>query len=183
MSSRSEDTSNFFSSTDEMEITEQIPELVRALYRAVAELQRLFPDRPFTPDGHLVGSLGEVIAEHDYNIQLLPPSTKAHDARTGDGKQVEIKITQGKRIALRHEPEYLIVLKLNNDGTTDEIYNGPGEEPWRQSGKLQKNGQRFISLSKLESLRRDVPAGKKIEKKLETAAAASHPPSWPLNSR
>jgi hypothetical protein len=148
---------------------DQIPALVRALYRTVAELQTLFPNRPFTPDGHLVGSLGEVIAAHDYNLQLLPPSTEGHDALTEDGKRVEIKITQGMRVALRYEPEHLLVLKLRDEGSTEEVYNGPGHEPWAQSGRMQKNGQRPISLSKLEVLMRTVPKEKRIRKKLEQA--------------
>ena len=146
---------------------DQIPALIRALYKIVAELQNLFPDRPFTPDGHLVGSLGEVIAARDYNLRLLSPSTEGHDALSEDGKRVEIKITQGTRVAFRYEPEHLLVLKLHDDGTTDEVFNGPGHEPWSQSGKMQKNGQRLISLSRLKVLMRSVPQDKRIGKKFE----------------
>jgi hypothetical protein len=158
------------SSTDEMKTIEQIPELVRALCRTVAELQRLFPERPFTPDGHLVGSLGEVIAAHDYNLRLLPPSTEGYDALTADGRRVEIKITQGTRVALRNSPDHLLVLKLRADGTAEEVYNGPGGEPWSQSGRMQKNGQRPISLSKLKGLMKTVCEENKIKKTLEQDA-------------
>jgi len=154
----------------EMKAIEQIPELVRTLYRTVAELQSLFPTRPFTPDGHLLGSLGEVIAAHDYNLRLLPPSTEGHDALSADGKRVEIKITQGTRVALRNPPDHLLVLKLHADGTTEEAYNGPGYEPWVQSGRLQKNGQRPISLSKLEVIMKGVPEENKIKKTFEQVA-------------
>ena len=30
---------------------------VRALYAVVNELESMFPGRPFTPDGHMVGSM------------------------------------------------------------------------------------------------------------------------------
>jgi len=149
-----------------MKTTEQIPELVRALYRTVAEFHKLFPDRPFTPDGHLVGSLGEVIVAHDYNLKLLPPSREGYDALTADGKRVEIKITQGTRVALRNRPDYLLVLKLRADGTVEEAYNGPGAEPWAQSCKMQKNGQRPISLGKLKVLMKSVTEESKIKKNL-----------------
>jgi hypothetical protein len=36
---------------------------VADIYKAVAELTKRYPGRPFTPDGHLVGSIGEVIAK------------------------------------------------------------------------------------------------------------------------
>ncbi|WP_155253486.1 DUF6998 domain-containing protein [Bradyrhizobium japonicum] len=39
-----------------------LPKPVTDIYRAVAELEALYPGRKFTPDGHLVGSIGEVIA-------------------------------------------------------------------------------------------------------------------------
>jgi hypothetical protein len=159
----------------EMKTIEQIPELVKALYRTVAELQMLFPGRPFTPDGHLVGSLGEVIAAHDYDLRLLPPSTEGFDALTTDGKRVEIKTTQGTGVALRNPPEHLLVLKLRVDGTAEEVYNGPGNEPWDQSGKMQKNGQRPISLSKLKTLMKSVSEEKQIKKALEPVDAVNRP--------
>jgi hypothetical protein len=147
-----------------MQEIEQIPGLVRALYRTVAELEHLFPDRPFTPDGHLVGSLGEVIAAHDYNLRLLPPSKEGHDALAPDGRRVEIKITQGTQVALRNRPDHLIVLKLRTDGTAEEVYNGPGDEPWAQCGKMQKNGQRPIALNKLKILMTSVSEQVKIKR-------------------
>ncbi len=39
-----------------------LPEEVATIYRAAAALSVKYPNRPFTPDGHLVGSIGEVVA-------------------------------------------------------------------------------------------------------------------------
>ncbi|MBW8042608.1 MAG: hypothetical protein FVQ85_21795 [Planctomycetes bacterium] len=39
-----------------------IPSIVQELYSIVDRLEELFPGRRFTPDGHLVGSIGEVLA-------------------------------------------------------------------------------------------------------------------------
>lgn len=39
-----------------------IPALISQLFCIVGALNDLYPDRPFTPDGHLVGSIGEVVA-------------------------------------------------------------------------------------------------------------------------
>jgi hypothetical protein len=40
-----------------------LPGPVADIYKAVEELTSWrYPGRPFTPDGHLVGSIGEVIA-------------------------------------------------------------------------------------------------------------------------
>jgi len=48
--------------------------LVRDLYRIVDQLEHLFPGRHFTPDGHLVGSLGEVLACERYGLEILEAS-------------------------------------------------------------------------------------------------------------
>ncbi len=45
-----------------------VPALIVQLYQTVRALNKLFPDRPFTPDGHLVGSIGEVIAADTYDL-------------------------------------------------------------------------------------------------------------------
>ena len=143
---------------------DRIPTLLKRLYEIVAELETLYPGRKFTPDGHLVGSLGEVIAAHDYGLVLLDSSAKTHDARK-DGKLIQIKATQGKSVALYGEPDHLLVLKLRKDGSTEEVYNGPGALAWQNTGKLQKNGQRPITLSKLQALMESVHAGQRIPRK------------------
>ena len=73
------------------EAIDSIPGVVKRLYELVSELERSFPGRPFTPDGHLVGSLGEVLASHYYDLELLPCSTECHDAQTKDGRLVQVK--------------------------------------------------------------------------------------------
>ena len=57
-----------------------VGELLTELYSIVGSLQELFKDRKFTPDGHLVGSIGEVIAAHMFTLELLPAGARVHDA-------------------------------------------------------------------------------------------------------
>ena len=135
--------------------------LTQQLYALVGELESLFPGRKFTPDGHLVGSLGEVIATHDYDLILLGPSSKTHDAMKGI-QQVQIKATQGRSVALYGEPEHLLVLRLLKNGSAEEVYNGPGALAWAASGKVQKNGQRPISVTKLKQLMAQVQEHQRI---------------------
>lgn len=131
---------------------DNIPKLIKELYEIVNKLETNFPGRHFTPDGHLVGSIGEVIVAHYYNLKLLNASFERHDVTTSDGKMVQIKATQVKSIGLRSLPEYLIVIKLFPDGSFQEYYNGPGNIAWENSGKMQKNGARGITLNKLKQL-------------------------------
>lgn len=144
---------------------ETIPGIVQRLYELVNELEAAFPGRPFTPDGHLVGSLGEVLASHYYDLELLPCSTECHDAQALDGRRVQVKATQGKSVALRAQPDHLLVILLKRDGTIEEIYNGPGHLAWNSCGKQQKNGQSPISVSKLRKLMKDVSSHEQLPPK------------------
>ena len=129
---------------------------IKELYKITNELESSYPGRKFTIDGHLVGSIGEVIVAEHYDLTLLPNSTKTHDAVSKDGRLVQIKATQVKGTSISSEPDYVIVIKLFSDGSWEEIYNGPGKPVWDNAGKMQKNGQRPISLNKLRSLMNSV---------------------------
>ena len=105
---------------------------------------------------------GEVIAAARYGIELLPASAEGHDAKAPDGTLVQIKATQARSVALRSEPEHLIVLFIERTGNTREVYNGPGRNVWEQCGKMQKNGQRPISVSKLNALNKAVAPSNRL---------------------
>jgi len=135
-----------------MDRIKEIPNLVKQLYEVTERLEGLFVGRHFTPDGHLVGSIGEVLAAYHYDLELSIASTEGYDALSRLGKKVQIKATQVNRVAMRSEPEHLIVLKINQDGTSTEVFNGPGKVAWNESGKMQSNGQRGITLPKLKKL-------------------------------
>ena len=145
-----------------MSNTEQVPNLVQELYALTGKLHELFPGRLFTPDGHLVGSIGEVLAAHHYGLTLRPSSADGPDAVSRDGKDVEITTTQGDRIGLRRVPEHLLVLKLHRDGSIEEIYNGHGVWAWDHCGKMQRNGQRQIGLSKLKRIMEPMPMDQRL---------------------
>jgi hypothetical protein len=143
--------------------TERLPKIIIELYRLTNELETMFPGRHFTPDGHLVGSVGEALAAYYYGLELLTASCKGEDARW-QGLSVEIKATQGNRVALRHPPEHLLVLKLHLDGTWTEIYNGPGDTVWKlfNSKTLPSNGQYSVGLGTLKTLMEAVSPNQKI---------------------
>ena len=142
---------------------ERVPKLVKQLYALVAEFEALFPGRHFTPDGHLVGSIGEVLAAHHYGLTLLPASAQGHDAISSSGAHVEVKATQGRSVALREEPQHLLVLHLARNGHFREVYNGPGSLAWQAAGRMQvRNGQRAITLTRLASLMERVSSKQRI---------------------
>ena len=77
----------------------KLPKQVAAIYTAVQELEAAYPGRKFTPDGHLVGSIGEVIAAEALNLTLYRGSHPGHDAYDANG-DVQIKMTSRASVAL-----------------------------------------------------------------------------------
>ena len=128
-----------------------LPPQVAAIYRAVAELEARYPGRKFTPDGHLVGSIGEVVAAEALGLTLHPSSYPVHDAFDADG-DVQIKMTAGKSVSMYDCCHRLVVLRVISPEQAEIVYDGPGEPAWDAAGKRSKNGQRSISLFRLRAL-------------------------------
>jgi hypothetical protein len=122
------------------------------LYDASARLEAMFPSRKFTLEGHLVGSIGEVVAAYMFDLDRDRASTQGHDALARDSRPVEIKLTQGQAVAIRHEPGHLIVLQRPRGGPVRMAFNGPGECAWAACGSMASNGQRPIRLNTLTAL-------------------------------
>ena len=137
-----------------------IQRLVPELFRVIAELEAATPGRHFTPDGHLIRSIGEVTAADRYGLTLTTASTKGIDAHDSEGRPVEIKCTgKNKGVALRgYEPsaERFIALQINRDGSAVEVYDGPAAPVWAPYAHkaMPDNGQRTISLNKLRELQK-----------------------------
>jgi len=130
----------------------KLPEPVAEIYRAVVQLEALYPGRKFTPDGHLVGSIGEVIAAEALGLTLYPPSYAGHDAHDGKGGDVQIKMTAGRSVAMYAECIRLVVLRVVSPEEAEIVYDGPGKPAWSAAGKIGKNGQRVVSLSRLRTI-------------------------------
>ena len=138
--------------------------LIKQLYSTVSELEAMFPGRHFTPDGHMIGSIGECLVADAYGLVLKTASNKGFDAIAKDGKEVEIKATQSNAVAFRSEPEHTIIIKILPNGIFEEVYNGPGNLVWLQFAgkKTPSNGQFQISLNKLKELNKQVSDSNRI---------------------
>ena len=129
----------------------KLPAQVAAIYKAVAELEAAYPGRKFTPDGHLVGSIGEVVAAEALGLTLHKSSHPTHDA-FDDAGHVQIKMTAGNSVALYADCQRLVVLWISSPDEAEIVYDGPGGPAWLAAGKLGKNGQRVVSLKKLRAI-------------------------------
>ncbi len=128
---------------------------IQELIKIVSDLETVFPGRHFTIDGHLVGSIGEVMAAYYYGIDLYDASTEKHDGVV-DGREVQIKITQQDYITISTEPDYLIVLYMNKNGHIYEVYNGPGDIAWASASKADSHNNRHMRVNRLMNMDADV---------------------------
>lgn len=136
---------------------------VQKLVEIVAELEAEFPGRHFTLDGHLVGSIGEVMAAYYYGIELYRASAEIHDWEI-EGRKVQIKISQQDDIVINHEPDYLIVLYMKKNGSIYEVYNGPGKLPWDSASKKDSHNNRHMRVNKLMELDKAVAEAEQIKR-------------------
>ena len=144
--------------TDKPPLRIKLPAPVADIYRAVAELERLYPGCKFTPDGHLVGSIGEGIAAEHFGLKLHGMSKPGHDAVDADGNEVQIKLTAGNSVSMFAGCERLIVLQIVSPEEAEIVYDGPGAPVWAAAGSMQKNEQRKISLARLRAIAERVSA-------------------------
>jgi hypothetical protein len=149
--------------------TTRLAQLIEELFRITDELTTM-TGRAFTPDGHLVGSIGEVLAASAYGLDLEPHSATGCDA-IKDGRRIEIKATFGKRVGFRahdacDEADHVLVLKLQRAAPFDfeEVYNGPAKPVLEKLAPrpLPSNGQRPISLATLRVLNLQVSAADRL---------------------
>lgn len=140
-------------------------EHIKKLYQLVDALNKLHPHRNFTPDGILVGSIGEVLAEYHYGLSPLPPGTTAHDCSLGS-LLIQVKTTQRASIQIGEPCQHLLALKLLPNGTIEEIYNGPGEPVWAlvKHKKLPKNGLYQVGFSKLKKVMATIPEASRLKR-------------------
>ena len=134
---------------------------VQKMIEIVTELENEFPGRHFTLDGHLVGSIGEVMAAYYYGIELYKASAVVHDGCVGK-REVQIKITQQDDIVINEEPQYLLVLYLTKKGDVYEVYNGPGSIAWYAAGNPDRHGYRHLSINKLMQLDGEIAQNERI---------------------
>ncbi len=127
----------------------------------ISRMEKDFPNRHFTMDGHLIGSIGECMAAYYYNIDLAHSSQKDYDG-IKDGIEIQIKTTQRSAVLIHSKPEHLIVLKLLEEGDVIEVFNGPGDVIWSEAGKKDSHGYYHFSLRKLVMLNSTVPDEKRI---------------------
>ena len=146
---------------------ENTQKLVVGLYEITTKLKLQHPHRSFTPDGILVGSLGEVLAEYHYGLSPLPPGTPKHDCNK-NGIDIQVKTTQKAAIQIGDDCQHLLALKLIQNGTIEEWYNGPGALVWNlvKHKTRPKNGLYSVRLNVLRKLMDSIPEEQRLKREI-----------------
>ena len=147
-----------------------IKEALALIFRGIERLTVAFTNRKFTIDGRLVGDIGELIAELEYDLTLHLVAQPRHDARTSNGRDVQIKATFKNSLTFVTVPDYYLGLKLHDNGDYEEVFNGPGILIYDRY-KNQKNiGVKLLSfpISELRKLSQKVEQSQRIPKRKET---------------
>ena len=131
-------------------------ELVQLIFQACAELSTR-TGRSVSPDGHLVGSLGEIHAKNVLGLTLERASNAGYDAVDDQGRKVEIKTTTRSSISLSAsgtKAERLIVVKLDaSTGAAEIIYDGGAARIKRNKTNIQAVAREMgVSRSTLDRL-------------------------------
>lgn len=149
----------------------EIHHAVKEMLKIVECLHKTHPKKEFTLDGRLVGDLGEVLVESDYDLELYDGLEKHHDGKTSNGRKVQIKTTMKNSLTfpVDHIPEYYIGIKIHSDGTYTEIFNGPGRIAWEavKNRKPTKTNLHSISLYALQRLSEEVDENERISKRIQ----------------
>jgi len=128
---------------------------IRQLLKIVNILQNKYRNRKFTLDGRLVGDLGEIIVQQNYDVQLFNKQEKTYDGISGNRK-IQIKTTFKNFLSFPYGkeniPDYYIGIKLFENGDFEEIYNGLGINIYKliENRKKPKNGYYSIKISTLK---------------------------------
>src|SRR5580704_19671100 len=102
--------------------------LIRQLYTVVAQLEEEFEDRRFTPDGHLVGSIGEVVAAYAFGLKLLPRLTSDTTPRLRTALQCKSNSREERR-ALASTASLFICWYFNSLATNSGRFTMAPEHP------------------------------------------------------
>jgi len=144
-----------------------IHQALALIFEGIDQLQKSFPNRKFTIDGRLVGDIGEVIADLEYDITLHETSQPDHDATSSDGRNVQIKATFKGQLTFKTVPDYYLGFQLFKDGRFEEIYNGPGDIIYKRYGHRKGIGKQLLSfpISELRELSKRVTPDQRIPKR------------------
>jgi len=137
------------------------------IFEGINQLRVALPIKEFTIDGRLVGDIGEALVQRDYEVQLYDKLVEGYDGETPDGRLVQIKATFKDSLTFTKTPDYYVGIKINEDGTYTEIFNGPGKVIEDRYKHRKGFGEKILSFPNkvLSKLSENIPSDQRIPKR------------------
>lgn len=146
---------------------QEIAKALESIFYGISHLKDSFPGREFTIDGRLVGDIGEIIAALVYEIDLDEVSQPAHDGTISGGGRVQIKATFQDALTFKTVSEYYLGIKINRNGSFEEIYNGPGQPIYDHYSHRAGIGEKLLRFpnSQLKALSERIPNNQRVQRR------------------
>jgi hypothetical protein len=146
---------------------EVIEESLQKIFSGIRQLKEALPCKEFTIDGRLVGDIGEAIVQRDYDLSLYEGLAKDYDGETPCGKKVQIKATFKDSLTFKKVSDYYLGIKIRENGTYEEIYNGPGSVIAEEYKHRKGFGKDLLSFpnKRLNELSVNIPSELRIPKR------------------
>lgn len=136
---------------------EAIKHVLSTIFTSQEILRTLAPEYKWAGLGNLLGDYGECLAIHSYGLTKVATGVDGYDALTSDGKTVQIKANHAAtQIGLRGKAETLLVLKINSDGTFEEIYFNSYAQALGLGYESKRDNKVSIPVSKLKRLGEEI---------------------------
>ena len=118
---------------------------LKHVFAGIRMLKECHPRRTFPIDGRLVGDIGEIVAERDFQVKLARSGQKGYDGLFR-GKKVQIKSTFAKSLTCGENTDLYLGLALHEDGSYDVVYNGPFAGIRNHYGHRKGFGKNLLSF-------------------------------------
>ena len=127
--------------------------ILASIFASQKALRAIAPEYNWSGLGNLLGDFGELLANDHYQLQKAPSGSGDYDARTADGKTVQIKTNfAALQIGFRGEADLLLVLGVKEDGSWEEIYFGDFQPVKEQARFSSRDNKHMIAVSKLKAI-------------------------------
>src|SRR5215472_16514651 len=133
---------------------EAIKGVIASLFASQRALRALAPEYKWAGLGNLLGDFGEFIATKEYGLSKAPAGSNGFDAKTWDGKTVQVKANHAAtQIGFRGEADLMLVLHVSLNGECEEIYYGPFAPVKAASRYSARDNKQMIPISKLRAMK------------------------------
>lgn len=129
-----------------------IKHIMATLFSAQNALRELAPGYKWAGLGNLLGDYGEFVACAHYGLEKAPAGSNGFDARTPEGQSVQIKANHAaSQIGFRGEADLMLVIKVDTDGTWEQVYYGPFAQVKAVSRYSARDNKYMVAIRTLKA--------------------------------